>query len=206
MKITAPSQVETIDPKTGRPRSPWYDHATKGLTLDEIAREYDISYQHSAAGLVWPEYDEDKCLSWEVVYDPNLPLYGGMDFGMGAATTVVFFQMHGREVWIIGDYEAWNMDVTEHAPAIAQKVRDLTGDRLTVADVTIFADPAGNSREMTNKDSTVIRAYQERGFRRLIAAPKRSKIDRVRLVRRKFSAALTPLHRGTILPLGRFTS
>jgi len=177
----------------GKPRSPWYDTETAGLTADEVAREYDISYEHSVAGQIWPEYDEDRHIAdpGVCVFDPMLPLYAGIDFGGGAATAAVFFQVHGPEMWIIGDYEVWNADVDDHAPALKKKLRELTGGRVEPQELRIFGDPAGNARELTNKNSTVIRAYQGHGFTNMAAAPRRPPKDRLRLIRRKF-------HRGHI--------
>lgn len=176
--------------KDGEPtknkRSPWYDKETANLTPDERAREYDISYEHSVSGLWWPEYDEDIHLGWDVVYDPTLPLYGGMDYGGAAATTCVLFQAHGREMWILADYEVWNADVDDHAPAIAAIIARITGGRVERHEVQIWGDPAGNAKEMTNKDSTVIRAYQAHGFKGMRAAPRKTPKDSIRLVRRKF--------------------
>lgn len=170
----------------GRLRSPWYDHKTAGLLADEIAREYDISYAHSVSGQVWPEFDEDneQHLSWDVVYDPTLPLYVGMDFGVAAATVAIFFQVHGREMWIIGDYESWEGDPDDHAPAIWAKAQEL-GFRGEKRDIRFYGDPAGDNREQSNKNSTVMRAYRALGFTQFSRAPRRSVKDGVRMVRRK---------------------
>jgi len=172
----------------GKLRSPWYDNETASLTKDEVAREYDISYAHSVTGQAWPEFDEDRHIAdpGVCIFDPTLPLYGGIDFGMGAATALVFFQVHGREMWIIADYEVWNADVDDHAPAIAKLLNEVTGGRVDRHEVYIYGDPAGNAREMTNKHSTVIRAYQPHGFKRMQATTRQPLKDGLRLMRRKF--------------------
>lgn len=169
-----------------KPRSDWYDQQTASLVADEIAREYDISYAHSVAGLVWPEWDEDNeiHLSWDVVYDPTLPLYVGMDFGLAAATVAIFFQVHGKEMWIIGDYESWEGDPDDHAPAIWAKAQAL-GFRGEKKEIRFYGDPAGDNREQSSKSSTVMRAYRNLGFTQFSKAPRRSVKDGVRMVRRK---------------------
>ena len=179
---------------TKKKRSPWYDKETAELTPDERAREYDISYEHSVSGLCWPEYDEDVHLGWDIVHDPALPLYGGMDYGGAAATTCVLFQVHGREMWILADYEVWNADVDDHAPGIAALIDRVSGGRVRRKDVYIFGDPAGNAKEMTNKNSTVIRAYRGHGFEKMTGAPRRPLKDGIRLVRRKFNRDHIRIH------------
>lgn len=169
----------------GKPRSVWYDRETASETQDEIAREYDISYEKSVSGQIWPEFDEDRHITWEALIDHDLPLYGAMDFGGGSATTCVFFQLHGREMWILGDYEVWNADVDDHAPALWKKAQAL-GFRGQPHEIRFYGDPAGNARELTNKNSTVIRAYQAHGFKQFSGAPRRPIKDGIRLIRRKF--------------------
>lgn len=181
--------------ENGKPTSAWYRSVCADMTKDEIAREVDISYEHSVSGQVLPEYDEDVHLTTEAVFDPELPFYASMDFGGGAATTCLFSQVHGKEWWWLGDYESWNGDVDDHAPAIWAKAQEL-GFRGERKQIRFFGDPAGNARELTNKNSTVIRAYRGHGFNNFSAAPRKSVADRIRLMRRKFKRREVFIHVG----------
>jgi len=179
---------DEYDEVTKRPTSEWYRRTSGPMTKDEVARELDISYAHSVAGQVWPEFDEDVHVDWDWAYDPSLPLYAGWDFGVAAATAVVFFQVHGREMWIVGDYEGWEGDPDDHAPAIWAKAQEI-GFRGEKHEIRCYGDPAGNNRDQGNKNSTVMRAYVAHGFKSFSKAPRPPLKDSIRMVRRKWRRA-----------------
>lgn len=178
----------------GKPRSVWYDAITKDMPPDRVAREYDISYEHSIAGQVYPEFNEDRHVRLDCVYEPELPLCVGIDFGIGAATAAVFFQCHRDEMWIIGDYEKSNEDVDFHAEALWQKAQAL-GYQGARGGIRFYGDPAGNAREMTNKSSTVVRAYRSRGFTNFVT-PRHAVKDGIGLLKHKFHRNQVYVHPG----------
>jgi hypothetical protein len=161
------------------------------MTDDQVAREMDIDFSRSASGLVYPEFSYDKHMSVEVRYDDSLPLYGCMDFGIGAATAAYLFQVAPSfpRVRVLSDYEQENAPAEVNARnvwSMAQKI----GFKGSRSEVRWYGDPAGNAREIAT-GSSVIREYRHAGFLNFIT-PRIKKLDGIRLVRRF-------LHRGDIL-------
>lgn len=180
-----------VDPDTGRPTSEWYRQMCASMTPDQIARELDIDFSRSASGLVYPEFSYDKHMSNEVAYDSALPLYGCMDFGIGAATAAYLFQVAPSfpRVRVLHDYEMENAPAEVNARnvwAMAQQI----GFKGLRSEVRWYGDPAGNAREIAT-GSSVIREYRHAGFTNF-TTPRVKKLDGIRLVRRF-------LHRGDIL-------
>ena len=179
-----------LDAETGRPTSDWYRAECAKLILpDSIARELDIDFSMSASGLVYPEFSIDRHMRSDLRYDSDLPLYFGLDFGIGAATAGVVFQVHGREAWILADYEVENAPAEVNARNLWAVIQRL-GFRGEMSEVRGFGDPAGNAREIAS-GSTVIREYRNAGFVNF-NTPRFQLRDGIRMVRRK-------LFRGEIL-------
>lgn len=89
----------TTDPKTGRLTSPWYQRVTKTMTKEAIAREMEMSYSASMAGLVYPEFNIDvdaqgtNEFDAKVDFDPRKgPIYVGWDFGLNDPTCFILCQ------------------------------------------------------------------------------------------------------------------
>lgn len=174
--------------KDGKPTSTWYRHKGASMTSDQVARELDINYAASVAGLVYPEFNYDQHFRSYVTYDADLPLHLGLDFGIGAPTAGVIFQVHGAEVHVLADYEMANAPVEVNARNLWHVIRGIgfQGDKW---DVVCHGDPAGNAREIAT-GSNVIREYRTSGFTQF-TTPRVKLRDGIRLVRNKF-------HRGQI--------
>lgn len=166
----------------GKPTSPWYEaECAKIATADGIARELDIDFSASVSGLVYPEFSYDRHMRNDIFYDPDLQLHMGMDFGIGAATAALFFQLHGREVWVLRDYELENAAAVANAENVASTIGKI-GFRGERSELACHGDPAGNAREIAT-GSTVIREYRQAGFTNF-STPRAKVLDGIRLVRR----------------------
>jgi len=177
-----------LDHVTGRPSSEWYRAMCAVMTQDQVARELDIDFSRSASGLVYPEFSYDRHYSAQVRYDPDLRLHMGMDFGIGAATAAVLFQVLGREMRVLADYEQENAPAEVNA-ANVWSVAQRLGFRGDKSELLCHGDPAGNAREIAT-GSTVIREYRTFGFTNF-TTPRQKLRDGIRLVRRK-------LHQGEV--------
>jgi hypothetical protein len=142
----------------------------------------------SASGLVYPEFSYERHVRSDVRYDPDLRLHVGMDFGIGAATAAVVFQVLGHEVRVLADYEQENAPAEVNAKNLWSVIRGV-GYRGEMSEVLCHGDPAGNAREIAT-GSSVIREYRAAGFTSF-TTPKVKLRDGIRLVRRK-------LHRGDV--------
>jgi hypothetical protein len=97
-------------PMPAEPRSPFYDKVRQDYTPEQVAREYDISYEGSKAGRIMDSFDalrhtfqhesvagpmrdgesleEYRRRYLRAVLDPELPLVIGWDFGSGDDTVM----------------------------------------------------------------------------------------------------------------------
>lgn len=167
----------------GEKRSPWYDAACASLTSDEVARELDMNPLRSASGIVLPEFSFERHMRSDVVYDENLPLRGGLDFGIGAPTAGYLFQLSPSKprMRCLVDYEQANASGAVNAANLWGLCKQV-GFQGTRAEVLFTGDPAGNSREIAT-GSNVIREYKEYGFSSFTTKKVRLK-DGIRLLRR----------------------
>lgn len=169
--------------ENGRPTSEWYRAMCATMTPDQIARELDIDFTRSIAGQVWPEFSYDVHFQTDISYDPDLPLCGFLDFGIGAPTAGGLFQLHGAEMWVLADYEMANQSAEANAEnlwAIARRI----GFKGEKRDIRWYGDPAGNAREIKT-GSSIIRGYQRWGFENFTTPRVKAVGDGLRLVRRK---------------------
>jgi hypothetical protein len=174
-----------VDAATGRPTSDWYRGECEKLILpDSIARELDIDFSGSASGLVFPEFSIERHVRSDIRYDPELPLHFGMDFGIGAATAAIAFQVHPTDpikVRVIADYEKENLPASTNAANLLSVLR-MAGFSGQPSEVHGHGDPAGNSREISS-GSTVIREYWNFGFT-TFTTRRLKQADGIRLVRK----------------------
>ena len=170
--------------ENGESRSPWFDFTSADMSPTAVARELRISYEESVEGQIYPQFNYVRHAGrLDVEYDANLPLCIGVDFGIGAKTAAIFFQMLGKEVRCLLDYEMTNVAAPEHAANLWSLAQKLGYEGLQTQ-VQCYGDPAGNSRELAT-GSTVIREYQAAGFRNF-TTKRMPLLDGIRITRSKF--------------------
>lgn len=171
-----------VDPATGRPTSDWYRQMCEAMTPDDVARELDISFERSTHGLVYPEFSSDVHVYPGLRYDAGLPLWLGLDPGIGAPTAGVFFQVHGAEMRVLADYEQANAAADVNAQRLKGMARQLGFDG-EIRGLRVAMDPAANARDLV-RGSTVAREYEAHGFS--VHTPREKVADGIRMLRRKF--------------------
>lgn len=80
--------------ENNKPRSPWYDNEIKSklMTPDAVARELDISYEGSVAGIIFPEFSRKlHVYSGDIGVNPHLPVIRYFDYG--ACCAALFSQI-----------------------------------------------------------------------------------------------------------------
>jgi hypothetical protein len=68
----------------------WYIYEKSRRTEEAVAEELDISYNKSAKGRVYPEWD--NVTFGDYPYDDNLPLFVSWDFGRQDPTAMIWWQ------------------------------------------------------------------------------------------------------------------
>ena len=64
----------------------WFAQKTKGMTVEQIAQEYEINYEASITGRVYPSFANiptGDCIFTKFAYDPYLPVYVAIDNSHG---------------------------------------------------------------------------------------------------------------------------
>ncbi len=87
-----------------------------GMPKELIQQEYYCSFDAGLVGSIVGDlmaiaHDEKRIMS--LPWEPNLPVYTAWDIGFDDTNTIVFFQLAGKEVWLIDCY-ANNRKVAGH--------------------------------------------------------------------------------------------
>jgi hypothetical protein len=118
----------------------WYKQEVKGLTREQVAREYEISYSGSVEGQVYYNFDISHIIDLE--YDPRLPLYTAWDFGIGDPTAIIWLQINPLgDILVIDEFE-----LSEQEPPYYAK---LVNDKYDRKYEEHIGDPAGRARGIT---------------------------------------------------------
>lgn len=81
----------------------WYEQQLKKAEFDpEIMKEVDKGYAVSEKMQYYPEIKFAKTAI--IQYNPELPIYCGLDFGKGDLTVIIWVQFDGNQINIIGCY------------------------------------------------------------------------------------------------------
>lgn len=120
----------------------WFTNETRGLTKEQIAREYEISYAGSVEGQVYYNFDFSHVVDLE--YDETLPLFTAWDFGISDPTAIIWIQLNPNgEIRIIDEFELNE----EEAPYFAKVVAGKYGNKY----FEHIGDPAGKARGVSKK-------------------------------------------------------
>jgi hypothetical protein len=159
------------DEEDGRDRSPTYDEATRDLLPEDRAREWDLDYHHSIAGLIFPEFDSTYFPSGNVVpserakYNPLAgPLYAGIDFGKARKTVAAIGQHYAarRRIVVIAEYVGRHRNAPKNAEELAKTIRSL-GYEGPLSDVICIPDPSALFEEQGSGES-IWGYYRKAGF------------------------------------------
>lgn len=177
----------------GNPRSPWYDEKTADLSDEQRAREYDIDYTTSLAGIVYKEFTHAAPPRGHVKprasmqFDPSLPLGIGIDFGHSRKTAAVLVQPCGSTLRVIADYEGRHRGAGPNARDLEALVRSV-GFKRPLHLLELIPDPSARVDE-TGSGHSILSYYQEVGFTNwrfpMLSGP-RSVLLGITLVREKF--------------------
>lgn len=122
-------------------------------TMDEFRQEYMAEFV-TVAGQVYKEWDPITQFK-DFDYDPSIPLYVGMDFGVNDPTAIIWMQRLGGEYRVIDYYEASDANVAHFIQVIRSKPYK--------APELYCGDPAGKARSLVTGTS-VIEEYQRSGI------------------------------------------
>lgn len=98
--------------------------ASKGMTDDQFAQEFECSFEAAIAGSFYGKemaLAEQEGRICEVPYDKEQPVYTGWDIGFSDDTAIWFYQVVGGEVHVIDFYAANGYGVDHYADLLDSK-------------------------------------------------------------------------------------
>lgn len=122
-------------------------------------REYMAEFV-DMGGLVYPEFNDEIHVTTKADYDPSLPVYWGMDFGINNPTVVIYFQIDP----MIGDYgqvrifdELFKRGREARTDLIATSALSKTNSEVAryKRPVWVACDPTGRNRDQSTAQSQV---------------------------------------------------
>lgn len=147
----------------------WYELQKRRMTKDEVARELDISYDHSVEGIVFGELTEQHVIKQPYQFDPMLNTIVAFDFGRTMSAILAQKDSYGRlhvfKEFVIDPTGAWGYK-GENTPDLGRVVQGFLGDLDIRSRVDYVCDPAGNSPDHRTK-TTDVQILEGMGFRPL---------------------------------------
>lgn len=120
-----------------------YEDAVKHLDERWVKQEYDAEIQ-GFGGLVFGEFDEETHVGLPE-YDPSLPVYWGMDFGIANPTYIGYFQIVPPSV--SGDVHINMIDELQLKDYKLPDVLDIALEKPYHRPALVMCDPTGSHRQ-----------------------------------------------------------
>lgn len=144
----------------------WYEDQKKRMTKDEIARELDISYEHSVEGIVFGELTDQHVVKTPYQFNPMFNTIVAFDFGRTMSALFAqkdgYGRLHVFKEIIVDPTGAWGHK-GENTPDIGRIVQAYLGDLDIRSTVNYVCDPAGNSPDHRTK-TTDVKTLESMGF------------------------------------------
>lgn len=146
--------------------------------MDEktFRQEFEASFE-SMSGRVYYPFDRRTHVG-QFPFNPDLPIWYGCDFNIDPMSGVVIQPQLNGELWVVDEIFIRNSSTEEVANELERRYWKYMNK------VTIYPDPAGNSRQHARGESD-LDIFREKGFRRIKFRPKHPAIsDRVNSLNR----------------------
>lgn len=158
------------------------DQARQDMDPRTFRQEFEASFE-SVSGRVYYPFDRRIHVSKKVEFNPKLPIWVGMDFNIDPMSMVVMQPQSDGSIWIVDEIVQFSSNVDESAAELARRYWR------HMKQITIYPDPAGNSRQHARGESS-LDILREHGFNRIKYRRKHPAIDdRVNAVNRKLMSA-----------------
>lgn len=157
------------------------DDARKSMDIKSFQQEFESSFL-SMSGRVYYAFDRRAHVG-DYAFNPNLPIWVGIDFNINPMSTVVIQPQKSGEVWVVDEIVLQSASTMDVVDAIERKYWRYQ------AQTVIYPDATGNSRQHARAESD-LDIFRERGYVNILHHPKNPPIsDRVNAVNRMFRNA-----------------
>ena len=159
----------------------WYKAQCVDMTPEQVAEEFDMSFEKSIAGRCFPEFSYERRVRDDITYDFQLPLGAGWDFGIAAPTATVFSQRNGSFWRVPMSLQRADVNAAQFAELATGAVRQM-GYEGTTKSIQCWGDPAGASRSIET-GRALFSAYRDFGWDIRPADEMRSPSEWIRKIR-----------------------
>lgn len=155
--------------------------AKKDMDAKSFAQEFQASFE-VMSGRVYYAFERAVHVG-EYAFNPQLPLWVGMDFNIDPMSTIIFQKQDNGEVWAIDEIVRFGSNTEEICDELDKRYFRYQNN------LTIYPDPAGGHRQHA-RGETDLDILREKGFKRIKYRRKHPPIaDRVNAVNRLLRAA-----------------
>lgn len=135
--------------------------ARRDLDPKTFRQEFEASFE-TMSGRVYSEFDRNLHVKDFVKFDPNLPIWVGMDFNVDPMTSVLMqYHKDKNHLHVIDEVFINDSSVLEMAEEIERRYWQHVGNML------MFPDPAGDSRQHARGESS-LDILREKGMKRIL--------------------------------------
>lgn len=155
--------------------------ARKDMDEKSFKQEFLASFEVMSGRVYYPFDRQVHVGKYE--FNPNLPIWVGMDFNIDPMSTVVFQPQKNGEVWAVDEVVLFGSNTEEVCDELDKRYWKHQNN------ITVYPDPAGGQRQHA-RGETDLDILREKGFRKIKYRRKHPFVaDRVNAVNRLLRAA-----------------
>lgn len=182
-KVAAEQWESWQFPTITSPYIPLSEVAAAREDMDEksFKQEFEASFE-TMAGRVYYPFDRDEHIG-QYAFNPNLPIWVGMDFNIDPMSTVIYQPQPSGELWAVDEIVLFGSNTEEICKELDKRYWRYQ------TQITIYPDPAGGARQHA-RGETDLDILRDAGFRRIKYRKKHPLVaDRVNSVNRMLRTA-----------------
>lgn len=156
--------------------------AKSDMDPKSFKQEFEASFE-TMSGRVYYPFDRREHVTEKAEFNPNLPIWVGMDFNIDPMSTVIFQPQSNGELWAVDEIVLFGSNTEEVCDELEK--RYWRHQRQMV----VYPDPAGGQRQHA-RGETDMDILREKGFKRIKYRRKHPMVaDRVNAVNRMLRSA-----------------
>lgn len=136
----------------------WYEAIKKRLSKDELAREHDISYEHSVEGIVFGDFTDSHVVKEAYQFDPFKRTIVAFDFGRTMSAILAqkdeYERLHVFKELVIDPAAKYGLK-GENTADLGRMVKSYLADLTIKSPISYVCDPAGNNPDHRTKTTDV---------------------------------------------------
>lgn len=156
--------------------------AKRDMDDKSFKQEFEASFE-TMSGRVYYPFDRSEHVSESVQFNPNLPIWVGMDFNIDPMSTVIFQPQTNGELWAVDEIVFYSSNTEEICNELEKRYWRWQKQ------ITIYPDPAGGQRQHA-RGETDMDILREHNFKKIRYRKKHPAVaDRINSTNRMLKSA-----------------